>query len=306
MNLKKKNRLFFALIFVVSILFRDFCLSGCNSGKEAKKKNNSYHHSFRIVSLVPSVTEIIFMVGAGKNVVGVCNQCRWPPETAKLVHIGSYLDASAEAILKLEPDIVFLYETQVDVKLSLEKNGVVVRGVKTENISDVYATILKVSKDIGKKSEGEKLVNSIKGEIEKIGSGSSHSKVKTVVVVDRMPFSLERIFVAGGKGYIGEILKLGGGLNCFEDAKLSYPMVSLEAIAACKAEVLIDIRPPQEAYGMKKERGIELWKKAGFLSPDGTIRKLEIISTEPVSVPGPRVVESIKIIRKILMAENYE
>jgi iron complex transport system substrate-binding protein len=60
----------------------------------------------RIVSLSPSTTETLFVIGAGNRVVGRSRYCDWPPEVLKLPQIGGYVDPSFEAILALRPDLV--------------------------------------------------------------------------------------------------------------------------------------------------------------------------------------------------------
>ena len=66
----------------------------------------------RIISLVPSVTEMLFAIGAGDRVVGVSNFDHYPPEVEKRTKVGGLLDPDFERILSLRPDLVIVYGTQ--------------------------------------------------------------------------------------------------------------------------------------------------------------------------------------------------
>src|SRR4029453_11970469 len=66
----------------------------------------------RIVSLIPSVTEMLFAIGAGDAVVGVSSFDHYPPAVARKTRVGGLLDTDFERILALKPDLVIVYGTQ--------------------------------------------------------------------------------------------------------------------------------------------------------------------------------------------------
>jgi len=257
----------------------------------------------RIVSMVPSATETLFAIGAGGSVVGVCDQCRWPEEASALPGAGSYLNPSVETILGLEPDLVILYGTQGQLAASLGESGIPVLKILTENLEDLPASILLVGKAVGRVEEAGVLVERIRGDLEalKAKAGKAGTKrPKTVVVVDRIPSGLQRLFVAAGNGYVSSLVEMAGGENCFRSMTAGYPMVSLEAIAACRPDIVIDIRPEDELAGDRKERALAMWKEAGLLAPGETPVRVELIGPSPVTIPGPRVAESVGILQAII------
>jgi iron complex transport system substrate-binding protein len=260
----------------------------------------------RIVSMVPSATETLFELGVGGRVIAVCDQCRWPEAAARLPKVGSYLNPSTETILKLEPDLVLLYETQGQLRAALESRGIPVLAVLTENLEDLYGSIEKIGAAVGRGPRAAELVAGIRaemGEIEARLKLAGREKVRTVVVVDRMPAALQRIFVAAGGSYVGQLVAAAGGDNCFKDMKERYPMVSFEAIAACRPEVVIDIRPASGLSEVNRKNAETLWKQSGIVCPEGTVKKIAVIGPDPVTVPGPRAGESVAILYGLIRHE---
>jgi len=77
----------------------------------------------RVVSLVPNVTEMLFAVGAGAQVVGVSSYDDFPPETKALPRVGALLDPDTERILSLRPDLVIVYGSQGEVEAQFTRTG---------------------------------------------------------------------------------------------------------------------------------------------------------------------------------------
>ncbi len=78
----------------------------------------------RIVSVVPSVTESLFAIGAGPRVVGVGSFDKYPPEVERLPRVGALIDPDVERILSLRPDLVVTYASQDDLNAQLAHAGI--------------------------------------------------------------------------------------------------------------------------------------------------------------------------------------
>src|SRR5262245_21122101 len=78
----------------------------------------------RIVSLIPAVTEMLFALGAGSQVVAVSSFDDYPPQVKGLPRVGALLDPDLERILSLRPELVIVYESQVDLRRQLERASV--------------------------------------------------------------------------------------------------------------------------------------------------------------------------------------
>src|SRR5205823_1097262 len=80
--------------------------------------------SRRIISIIPSTTEMLFAMGAGDRVIAVGTYDRYPPETQKLPRVGALIDPNVEQILQMRPDLVVVYGTQTELKRRLERANI--------------------------------------------------------------------------------------------------------------------------------------------------------------------------------------
>ena len=78
----------------------------------------------RIISIIPSTTEMLFAMGAGPRVIGVGNFDRYPPEAETRTKVGGLIDPDVERIISLKPDLVVVYGTQTDLRAQLERAGI--------------------------------------------------------------------------------------------------------------------------------------------------------------------------------------
>ncbi|NTV62060.1 MAG: ABC transporter substrate-binding protein, partial [Oscillochloris sp.] len=115
----------------------------------------------RVVSLAPSITEIIFAVGAGPQVVGDTQYCNYPPEADALPEIGGFSakTISVETIVSLKPDLVIGGSTsQASVAEALAALGIPTVIFDPKTFDDVYTNITQVGAATGHTSEAESVV----------------------------------------------------------------------------------------------------------------------------------------------------
>src|SRR6478752_3512904 len=98
----------------------------------------------RVISLIPAVTEMLFAVGAGPQVVAVSSFDRYPPEVKQLQRVGALLDPDLEKILSLRPDLVVAYGSQEDLQKQLARASIPVYIYRHAGLSDVTRTIAEV------------------------------------------------------------------------------------------------------------------------------------------------------------------
>ena len=104
----------------------------------------------RIISLVPAVSEMLFAIGAGPQVVAVSSFDDYPPEVLKLPRVGALLDPDLERILSLRPDLVIVYESQADLRRQLERASIPMFVYKHAALADVTVTIRQLGTRVGR------------------------------------------------------------------------------------------------------------------------------------------------------------
>ncbi|HEC57786.1 MAG TPA: hypothetical protein ENI32_07970, partial [Candidatus Syntrophoarchaeum butanivorans] len=100
------------------------------------------HKPERIVSLAPSVTEILFAIGAGDRVVGVDEISNYPPEVAEIEKVGSYARISTEKVVDLNPDLVVgAYGNGIETIEKISDLGIPVVGLNPRTLDEILDSI---------------------------------------------------------------------------------------------------------------------------------------------------------------------
>jgi len=117
----------------------------------------------RVVSLMPSYTEIIFELGAGADLVGVSNFCNWPPAALKVEKTGDYLRPNVEKVYSLKPDVVFTgaWAGPSTVRQLASLGLKVVSLPEEKSAADILNTVRLIAAALGRKKEGAKLVKKL-------------------------------------------------------------------------------------------------------------------------------------------------
>ncbi|MDP1572048.1 MAG: helical backbone metal receptor, partial [Vicinamibacterales bacterium] len=119
----------------------------------------------RIVSLVPALTEMLFAIGAGPQVVAVSSYDQDPPEVASLPRVGALLDPDVERILSLRADLVVIYGSQGDLRIQMERAGVPVFGYRHGGLADITATIRALGARTGRASGADAVATAIEARL---------------------------------------------------------------------------------------------------------------------------------------------
>ncbi len=116
----------------------------------ASRRKPSQPAPARIISLIPAVSEMLFAIGAGPQVVAVSSFDDYPPEVLTLPRVGALLDPDLERILSLRPDLVIVYESQVDLRRQLERATIPMFVYKHAALADITTTIRQLGARVGR------------------------------------------------------------------------------------------------------------------------------------------------------------
>jgi iron complex transport system substrate-binding protein len=277
-----------------AILLAAVLACGCRQPREEERGHG-------IISLVPSATEILFALGAGDEVVGVSDYCSHPPEAARLPRYGGFLDPSVERILTSGARAVVVQGEAHDLERACEDAGLEVVKVWTNDLADMDAAIEALGGLVGRPEEARRLREGIHAQIDAAAASvPAGSRPRVVVVVDRAPDDLKRIFVAGPGSLLDDLLAAVGAENAFADADRPYPMVSLETILGREPDAILDLRPLARSRPGSLGRAEALWKASGILAPDGPVAAVHVLETTDFTVHGPRTGQAARSLAAIV------
>lgn len=253
----------------------------------------------RIISLIPAVTEILFAVGAGPQVVAVSSFDRYPPEVASLAKVGALLDPDLEKILALEPDLVVVYGTQTDLRRQLERAGVSVYVYSHAGLRDVTTTIRQVGARVGLEAKAVRTAGAIEAALEAIRKRvAGRPRPRALVIFGREPGTLRGIYASGGVGFIQDMLEVAGGTNVFEDVRQQSVQATSELVLARRPEVIIELHPDRLSED-RARRETAAWSVLRSV-PAVRNGRVYLLGDERTVVPGPRVAEGTELIARAL------
>jgi iron complex transport system substrate-binding protein len=254
--------------------------------------------SHRIISVAPSITEILFALGAGDQVVGDTTYCNFPEAAKAKPKIGGYTTPSLEAILALRPDQVIMMKNRPDVAQKLRQTGIDVVELQPENLAGIYESIQVIAEKIGVPARGQSLIQSIRKELA-VPAVPAGPKPKVLFIVGRTPGTVADLIGVGRGSYLNELIGLAGGENILADTTVPYPQINMEEIIRRNPDVIIDMGHSEMVSQSQKQAVKQLWTKYPFL------RAVQHDAVFPISAdyfvtPGPRVVQAVRDIRKMI------
>lgn len=246
----------------------------------------------RIISLAPSVTEILFGVGLDAEVVGVTAFCDFPPQAKAKPKIGASTP-NLEAILGLKPDLVVGNKDFIrpDALAKLEQLRVPVFILAPKSVEDIFLHISTVGRLVGHDKEARAVVQELRNRVHDIRHRTSSTRpVRVFYVVNSDP-----LISVGSGSFIHQMLELAGGENIVGRVATPYPKVSLEDVLRRDPEVIIF--PIGTSEGIP-EAEQQRWRKWASISAVAQNR-LRQIPGDLVNRSGPRVIEGIEGLAKI-------
>lgn len=254
----------------------------------------------RIVSLAPSLTEILFELGLGDRVVAVTRYCTYPPEARTKLQIGGYYDPSYEAVTAAKPDLVLTLTEHEETRRELAKLGLRTLTADHFTVRGVLDSILAIGAACGCPERAAALRDRLEARIRDVGRRTSgRPRPRVLLSIGRMAgeASLNRMTVCGRNKYFEELLELAGGRNAFE-GELEFPSLSAEGVLQANPDVVIELWPDLKEKGLDPEPVRKQWSAI-----PGFHARVDVIGESYVMVPGPRMVLFLEALARAIHPE---
>lgn len=251
----------------------------------------------RIVSTSPSITETLYALGLGPQVVGVTTFCSFPKDALSKPKIGTFLEPDYERILQLRPSLVLVIKNPAGVTTRLRALGLRADELDMDNIQTVLASIARIGQLTGAESTARRLAESLRRDLDAVRSAAARkNRTSVLFLAGRAPGTLQSMVGAGPGTFLDELLRLAGGVNMLAASPIQYPKVSLEQILAADPGVIIDMGDYAHAAGSDEQRRREelaLWRAYGRLKAVRSGR-VHAVTNSHFVVPGPRMAEAAR------------
>lgn len=247
----------------------------------------------RVISLAPSVTEILFRIGAAPQVIGVTNYCNYPPAVSGVARVGD-MNLDYEAMLALKPDLVVaLSGLQPSTIDRLKQLGLPVLVLSPRGIDDVPRHMRLLGKATGRSEMAAKAAQEFERRVNAVRAKTARASIRPRVFVEIWN---EPLMTAGPGTYIQELIIAAGGSNIAADASGEWPQFSHEAVIQRNPEVIIlTCYNKAETLKRKAWQGLSAIKTGRVfeINPDVYVR------------PGPRLADALEELAAILHPEIF-
>ena len=230
----------------------------------------------RIVSLVPSMTEDLFAVGAGDTVVGVSSFTDYPPQAKRLPVVATFASIATERIVALHAQLAIGIVAQDRLAGDLRRAGIPALLLHDDSYEDIFHNLLAIGDATRHRDRAVTLVARLRARTNAlVRSVKPRARKPSVfVVLGNAP-----VFTVGKGSYIATLIEMAGGRNAAADVNAPYARYSAEALVARQPDLLVvdpDVRlgealgqPPWSSLRAVKEHRVYTLPDAAILERPG-------------------------------------
>jgi iron complex transport system substrate-binding protein len=253
----------------------------------------------RIVSLAPSITEIIFALDQGHRLAAVTQFSNYPPQAKQIPRVGSYVNLDIEKILAVRPDLVIGIKdgNPKHVVDRLAELGVPSFIINPKNLQEVIRSIRKISQVIGAQAAAAHLTRQMSERIRQVQKSVAGSSSPRVFI----QIGVEPIVSAGRGTFIDVLIKLAGGTNAAGEMA-GYPHLNLEQVFVARPEIIFITSMARQGSFAEVKR---FWQKWPGL-PAVENERIYIIDSDLCDRPSPRIVEGLEILARKIHPERFK
>lgn len=194
-------------------------------------------HPHRIICLMPSVTDDVFALGAGDDVVAVSDYSKYPAAAASKPSVGSLLDPSLETIVSLHPDLAIGssdFNRRKGVE-QIQKFGIPVFVVRSGGIEGIYQSLLAIGDALNRQDAAQALVNKLRERVHAVQTRvAGKPKVRVFMLVWPEP-----VTTIGKHAFITDVIAAAGGESITDNDSDDWPVISFESLVTLAPEHLL-------------------------------------------------------------------
>ncbi|WP_057914046.1 ABC transporter substrate-binding protein [Peribacillus muralis] len=322
MKMKKIFGLILVMLLTVGMIVG--CGDTSNEGKEKQQTNHAQHDAFpitikdatgekvtieekpeKIVTLIPSNTEVVFALGLGDKVVGVSDNDNYPEETKDIEKVGG-MEMNTELIVSMKPDLVLAHASSAhnsnEGLQQLKDAGIDVLVVNdAQSFKAVYESIDMIGQATGEHEKSKQIIADMKTKLKAISE-----KAKSIKEEDRKNVLVEvspspEIYTPGKNTFMNEMLTMIAADNAAADLD-GWAKINEESMIAANPDVIITTYgnytkdPVSDVTGRKGWQDVKAVKNVQVFD----------VNSDLVTRSGPRLIEGVEELAKSIYPNVFE
>jgi iron complex transport system substrate-binding protein len=252
----------------------------------------------RIVSLVPSVTEIIYALGGEGRLAGVTDFCDWPPAARAKPSVGGMLAPNLEVLVALRPDLVIATHdgNRQETFDQLRRLGIPVLDVSPRRLAEVEAVIVRLGALTGREETAPAVAGALRRRVQAVEAAvRPFPRPKVLYVLWPEP-----LLVPGRDGILTELIERAGGTSITAGERQAYPRFSLEAVVARAPEVIVLASHGADRGPVARAP----WERLGTL-PAVRAGRVHTVDGSYLHRYGPRLADGLEMLARAIHPEAF-
>lgn len=252
----------------------------------------------RVVSLAPSITEMLFVLGLGEQIVGVTEFCDYPAGAKSKAKVG-YANPNMETIIGLQPDMVLAPKDflRPDLQVKLEQLKIPVFVLDAKTLEDIPLQIHTLGAMFEKTSAANDVTQRIRQHMTELKLKVETLSTKRVLYV----LNSQPLISVGPGSFIHQMIGLAGGVNVAAQAGVAYPRLSMETVLKEDPEVLIFPSGEVETVPRSEQQQWRRWDSLSAVKQ----QRFHEVSSNLLNRPGPRVIEGLEQLVRAIHPELF-
>jgi ABC-type Fe3+-hydroxamate transport system substrate-binding protein len=239
-------------LFSLTITLAAPCFASRTLTDEMGRKVVVPDHPHRVICLMPTVTDTVFALGAGDDVVAISDYTKYPAAALKKPSVGDLIKPSIETILSLHPDLVIGTQPKgpMEVTDQLERAGIPIFLVSPHGIAGIFQSIESVGRALNRTPQADALVHSLQQRVDAVKARTKGLPAPRVF----MPIWYDPVTTIGKNAFITEVIEAAGGRSVTDDLSTEWPQISMEVVLERAPDALLLVRGGKTTLQVLQDR----------------------------------------------------
>lgn len=225
------------LLFLLSLFFAHLSNALIEATDDVGNSVRLQQPAQRIISLAPNITEVLFHIGAGKQIIGADEHSNYPPVAKQILRVNNHATANYELILSLQPDLVIAWQSGNGETITrrIRELGIPIFVVETRRLTDIPKLFRQLGHLTGQSKQAQEMADLFTEDLYHLRIKNQAKKtIRTFYQIWSEP-----LITLNGEHMVSDVIRLCGGVNVFADAIPLVPYINIESIVAADPEVII-------------------------------------------------------------------
>jgi ABC-type Fe3+-hydroxamate transport system substrate-binding protein len=275
------------LIFLLTLpaMLATTCFASRTLTDEMGRKVVVPDHPHRVICLMPSVTDIVFALGASDDVVAISDYTKYPAAALKKPSVGDLIKPSIETILSLHPDLVIGFQPKgpMEVTDQLERVGIPIFLVDSHGITGIFHSVETIGQALNRTSQADALIHSLQKRVDAVRTRTKGLPAPRIF----MPIWYDPITTIGKNAFITEIIEAAGGRSVTDDLPKEWPQISMEVVLERAPDALLLVRGGKTTLQVLQDR-------PGWSSMAAIKSQRAYYVDDRINFPSPVAIEALE------------